>query len=293
MRVSCLPRGVPGLLLAVALLAAAAPARADFATDAYFTAKAEARRSIDRLRKSKGNEAGDAKETAALRDLAGKLATAIGPVAVDGFKREGTSNVTALSAGDLGEGSVDGLSFAATTGDDQLVVTTDGLVTRWLRANRASWDPAETAPRDLAGALASDAFYTQVIGADAAVGTFGRLPVTAPAGITAEARLIDRRQDYVLGAPTELLVIVHKGERILMARVKAEPQPAMIPACATIWTSFEAKAAAAKKPVEDEDKARMAVDRSFRQCFGERLKEQPAYAGLLRQAQDLVDRMAK
>jgi len=281
------------VVLVAAVLGWSAPLRADFATDSYFTAKAEAQRSIERLRKAKGNDAADLKEQAALRDLAGKLATAIGPVAVDGFKPDGTSNVATLSSGDLGEGNVDGLLFAAVSGEEQLVVTTETLINRWLRVSRAGWDRAETAPRDMAGALQSDAFYTQVVGADAAVGTYALLPVAAPAGVTAQARLIDRRQEYVLSKPTELLVTVRKGERVSIALVKTATEIAMIPACEALWMAFEAKAKAGKISAEAEDKARMKVDTDFRRCFADRIKDQASFQPLLTQANGLVARMAK
>ncbi len=57
----------------------------------------------------------------------------IGPLNVKGFTGEGTYNVGSLFRGDMEFGILDGLSFTEAK-DVRLVVTTTGLLDRWIKS---------------------------------------------------------------------------------------------------------------------------------------------------------------
>ena len=72
-------------------------------------------------------------------DLEKQLRRIVGPTAIRGFPSEGKSNLDALSPGDMGFGLLDGLVYASPDGKTRVVVTTDALFAKWLRAHRNCW----------------------------------------------------------------------------------------------------------------------------------------------------------
>ena len=95
-----------------------------------------------------------------------------------GFSGAGTFSLDALCCG-VGVGMLDGILFS--NGKGSVIVTTESLLRLWLEEHKDWWkdNPLATDPKT---AFQSDAFYTQAITTDAAVGLFASLPIHAPAG---------------------------------------------------------------------------------------------------------------
>ena len=71
----------------------------------------------------------------------------------------------------------------------QIVVTTDGLLDRWLRAPADWWKKARKTPPGAEAALHDDDFFTQAVGSDATFGKTADIPITRPASTPAIAML--------------------------------------------------------------------------------------------------------
>jgi hypothetical protein len=234
-------------------------------------------------------------------ELARRLRGLIGPLNVNGFSGEGDYSVGSLFRGDMEFGVIDGLVF--TKGKDtRLVVTTIGIAAPWIKSPDGFVDN-NVAPKDLPSALKLDEFYTRATVGDAAVSNMGELPVTKPAGVEfVYAMLAIRRQDTVPGAAEEMLIGAIVPPRVYIvnapiAKVK------MMPPCEKLFKDADARA---DKMVEDNERSgnksesvgdeaervREQGDEAMRKCFAERVKSDPTFVRLTKQAQDFVDALA-
>ena len=122
-------------------------------------------------------------------------------------------NLDAFYRGDLGFGMLDGLRFDAETGRNgekagsgadgnyvqpraHIIITTEHLFARWLRAHKDWWSNGNV-PQQPGAALKHESFYTQAISTDAAVINFGALPIATPAGATFAYGFAGRTQDAI------------------------------------------------------------------------------------------------
>ena len=75
-----------------------------------------------------------------------------------------------------------------------------------------------------------------------------------------------------------------------------------MPDCAAVWNAAQTKADAAyeayrasdlkdEKKFEDSKTIRDNADTGYRKCFAARVKDEPYFAEITKQAQELVDRM--
>jgi hypothetical protein len=241
-------------------------------------------------------------EERARADLLRQMRALVGPLNVKGFSGEGSYSVGSLFKGDIEFGVLDGLVFAKDQ-DVRLVVTTIGLTDRWIRSPDGLAAEDGATPKDVRAALTQDPFYTRATSADAAVGNFGELPVTKSAGMDfVFAMLAARRQDFSPLPASELLIgaIVPPRVYILSAPIA---KIRMMAACEKLFEDAVAKADRMfedneKSPnpkdsiADDADRMREQGDAAMRQCFAQRVKSDPAYARLTKQAQDFVDALA-
>jgi hypothetical protein len=114
-----------------------------------------------------------------------------------------TLNLDTFYKGDQGFGMLDGLRFDAETGKSgeragsngadgkyvepkaHIIVTTERLFARWLRAHKDWWDKGlKNVPQQIDAALKFEGFYTQAISTDSAVINFNALPIARPASAT-------------------------------------------------------------------------------------------------------------
>lgn len=108
------------------------------AEDAYIAARDAAIAKIKGLAaKESADVTGKAQERARA-DLERRLQEIVGDLDAEGFRRKGALNLESLSRSDVGFGMLDGLRFVKGDSGPQIVLTTDGLLDRWLRAP-ADW----------------------------------------------------------------------------------------------------------------------------------------------------------
>jgi hypothetical protein len=288
-------------LLAFSLTAAAALAASPEA--AYLAARDKAIAEIKRLEASKASdETVQAAEDKASDDLARRLREIIGPVALKGFSGSGKLNIESLSEGDVGFGMLDGLAFDAK--GDSVVVTTRPLLAAWLAAKAREADAESRLPADIAAAVKQEDFYTFAISPDAAFAANADLPVTRPAGADlAVATLGEFEQDIGHDNVDQIVAAVAKGDRVLVASIQRKAPIAKIAACEKIWTDalarsdklqaeYRASGLKDEKLFDESNRVEEEGDKDYRACFNQRAPREPFFAGLVKEAQDLVDRLA-
>lgn len=278
-------------LCALALLATAAPACAapldDYlkARDAYVAKFDPGDKELDYKKVEKPL-------AAAMADLEKKLRALVGAVDIPGGG-QGKSNLGSLIKGDMDFGKLDGIVFATGGGKIETVVTTRGLVDRWLVEHKDWWDKGTpNVPQKASDALGFDGFYTQALSGDAAISKFADLPVTKPDGAeTAFAMLDLRSQDVGVGKPDEIIAALVRGDRVFLVSMPlAGKAPAFAP-CDAAWKAFEKKIAKADgdaaSNLEEEGAA------AYRTCYVEKLKATPAWQAAVAQAQKTIDALPK
>jgi len=215
----------------------------------------------------------------------------IGASGIKGAPARGKLNLDSLISGDMGSIVLDGLVFKL-SGDQQVLVTTRPLLTRWLTEQREIWkkSPENGFPADIDAALRTENFYTQALSNDANGTRYADIPVTG--GV---AMLIARRQDIGPSVPRELTVAVTKAERLYVWSAPANAKVVAIPQCSAIWTAAARNANALNKNGEDNFKAaekmQTEADAAMRSCYDERVKSQPFFSALVKQARELVERV--
>ncbi len=256
---------------------------------------------IDRAATAQGPGSVSEAEERARRDLETMLKDLVGSVAVAGLPAEGRSNLETLVK-ELGFGKLDGLVHGQPDTGRSAVVTTKGLLKAWLKGHRNWWPGHDNVPQDIAGALRSEAFYTQAVGTGAAFATFAEIPVAAPrkAGFLS-VLLAVTRQDIGPWMPNEIILSAVRGDRVYIVREPAAATVAPIPACTALWERYDRerrRALDAYRPTETKrDRALFARatrleaegDVAHRRCFARHVGEQDYFPALVRQAQALAD----
>ncbi|MBR1156352.1 hypothetical protein [Bradyrhizobium sp. JYMT SZCCT0428] len=257
------------------------------------------------------------KLTESLRaDLLAKLAPIVAESARKGF---GTAklNLDALSKGDMGFGLLDGVRFDSELGENgekagqngrdgqyvepksHIIVTTQPMFERWLRAHKDWWGKKlKNVPQQIGTALKDESFYTQAISTDAAVVNFNELPIAKPASASfAFAMLGGRTQDAVPEAADEVFVSALANGKVYVAYGSIKPK-VDVPACLAIKADYDKKADKAADDLQSRRIDRKAYDKlgdlrqkgedAYKKCFTERAPQQPSFAEATRQAQALL-----
>ncbi|OWT67974.1 MULTISPECIES: hypothetical protein [unclassified Achromobacter] len=215
-------------------------------------------------------EDADKLDQEALLKLEATLRKLIGPLDLQGFPAEGKIALETLEQDQEGSGGLDGLSYTATDGQRQLLVTTKALLTAWFNTN------GQVVERDdaLAAATTTPEFYTAAINDGAAVYNYASLPVqTGKSGGISEAILFKQGQDDVApAAPDQIGVTEIHGDRVYVLWQKITVQDV-------------AQCKNAFRPGRD-------TQESFLACFAQHLPAQPGYQALVKQAQGIVDELA-
>jgi hypothetical protein len=284
----------------VVLLLASTAALAASPEDAYLAARD---RYIAAFKKpAKDESALVAEQNKALRDLERQLKTIVGPFSAPRFAAEGKVNLDTLLADDEGFGMLDGLVYGETESDKSVVVTTDGLLDKWLLGHRDLWAKDNT---PIAGAAAAaiktEGFYAQAVNTDAAVAHYAELPVVAPPGAKfAHATLsLIGNGDLVPGAPDRIYVALEQHGRAFIVDEKLAIPVPPIPACDRAGADYTKKAEATdeafmagggknKKLLEAVEKLRSQADHAVCACFAGKVKGTPAYNAAVSQAAAIV-----
>lgn len=255
----------------------AAPASPE---DRYIASRDAAIEKISKLYDdSKGDEAAKAEELATA-DLLAQLKMMLAEPDRQGFG-PAKPNIGSFYKGDEDFGALDGLRFesllgengqkAGSTGKDnkyiepksQIVVTTEAMFARWLRAHKEL-------PQATTKALGDESAYTRAISNGSAVVKFALLPITRPSGATfALAMLAARTQSEMPEASDEVIVAAIANRKVYVAEGSITPKVG-VAACV------------ARKKAKPED------DEAYARCFRQRAPGEPSFKQATAQAQALL-----
>lgn len=255
----------------------AAPASSE---DRYVAARDAAIAKISKLYDdSRGDEATKA-EAAATPDLLAQMKAIVTEGDRQGFG-PAKLNLGSFYEGDEDFGTLDGVRFesrlgengqkAGSTGKDekyiepksQIVVTTQTMFERWLRAHKEF-------PQAMTKALGEESVYTRAISNGSAVVKFASLPIAKPAGATfAFAMLAERTQSEIPDASGEVIVAAIANGKVYIAEGSIAPK-VTVAACV------------AQKKAKPED------DEAYARCFSQRAPKEPAFKQATAQAQALL-----
>jgi hypothetical protein len=307
---------VPICLTATISNAIAAPP-AKSAEDRYIAARDAAIDKISAIYDA-GNSGDAARkaEEAASTDLEAQMRAILNESAREGFGPAKLS-IDTFAKGDEGFGLLDGLRLDALLGNNgekagqdgadgkyvapkaHIVVTTQTLFERWLRAHKDWWDKGvKNVPQQIGAALKDVSFYTQAVSSGAAVVGFDSLPIAKPAGASfAYAMLAGRTQSDIPNAADNVFVSAIANGKVYIAYGSIDPK-VQIPACIAIRTGYDRKAEQAEDDLRLEKIDRKAYDRlgnlrqkgedEYKRCFTERAPKQPSFAEAIRQAEKLL-----
>jgi hypothetical protein len=239
-----------------------------------------------------------------LANLQKRLDAMVGPFAVAGYPAAGKFTLDTLSDGDIGFGQLDGIVHSVGDDGPQVIVTTRGLVDRWLRVRAAEKEKQDRLPADLETAARADDFYTFSVSEDAAFGKTADLAVAKPAGADlVVAALGGFAQDIGPNPRQEIVVTLQKGGRVYIASQVAKTAIGKIDACEAIWTAanktsedlwkaYEKTGSKDEKLLDQRSKAEDDGDKAYRACLVAKSPQQPYYAALVKEAQEIADRLA-
>jgi hypothetical protein len=280
---------VPLCLAATISTASAAPP-AKSAEDRYIAARDAAIEKISALYETgNADEAARKAEEAATADLGAQMLAILNESERDGFG-PAKPNVDTFAKGDEGFGKLDGLRFDALIGQNgekagqdgadgkyvepkaHIVVTTQTLFERWLRAHKDWWDKgARNVPQQVGAALKDKNFYTQAVASGAAVVGFNALPVAKPEGASfVYAMLAGHTQSEIPDAADHVFVSAISGGKVYVAYGAVEPK-VQVNACLPLRADFSDKA-----------------EKAYKRCFTERAPKQPSFTEAIRQAEQLL-----
>jgi hypothetical protein len=239
-----------------------------------------------------------------LADLQKRLEAMVGPFAVVGYPTIGKFTLETLSSEDIGFGQLDGIVHSVGDDGPQAIVTTRGMVDRWLRERSVEKDNDSRLPANLEAAARDDNFYTYSVSEDAAFGKTAELTIAKPAGADlAVAALGGFAQDIGPNPRQEIVVTLQKNGRVYIASQVAKTAIAKIDACEAVWTVAEKKSqelrdayqksgAKNEKLFDDSTKAEDEGDKGYRACLVKQRPQQPDYGALVKEAQEIADRLA-
>jgi hypothetical protein len=237
-----------------------------------------------------------AKLEKALAKLEKQLQLIIGPVDVAHFPKRGKINLETLDRDDPGFRQVDGLRFGSE--HELLFVTTTGLLNAYLQQHKEL-------PTELGKLAKAEEFYSLVFNWDAAVTHFAEVPVrTTNDKSFAYAFLGLWRQDIWPFPPKDLFVFFANRDRVFVVSTEAKSKIDQIAECEDVWDKFKKKSEAASAAYRASDlKDQKAIDdkngyeeegfRAYCRCFEQRVKMEPYFKQLTKQAQTLVDNLQK
>ena len=229
--------------------------------------------------------------------LEAQLRRLIGPGVPKGFDGPSDMSPPVLCCF-MGVGMLDGIRFTTPDDEGAVLVSTEGLLRQWLDGNNRWWHgggrPRPTDPRR--AFLTGDFYTSSGVGLDSATVIHSPLPIAPPAGAGPTAAVLVQATQNPDGnyPPRHIAVALIKSGRVYVARVKATTTQVPIAACAAILAEFNKKAQVAP-PAPDPDRGRRIWregETAFEKCWTERVKDQPGFAALVRQAQELADALA-
>jgi hypothetical protein len=255
-------------------------------------------------------------EEAAFADLKAQMRAILGELDRRGFG-PAKLNIETFYKGDEGFGTLDGLRFEAEVGKTgekaggngadgkyvepkaHIIVTTQTMFARWLRAHKEWWDKgARNVPQQIGSALKDESFYTQAISNGSAVVNFNTLRIAKPASATfAYATLAGRTQSEIPDAADEVFVSALANGKVYIAEGSIEPE-VRIAACVAIRADYNKRAEEGdddfrfkkidKKAYDKLGNFRQQGEDAYKRCFTQRAPREPSFAAATKQAQALL-----
>ena len=232
----------------------------------------------------------------ALSKLEKQLQMIIGPVDVVHFPKRGKINLETLDQDDGGFGQVDGLRFDSE--HELLFITTTGLLNAYLQQHKKL-------PTELGKLAKAEEFYSLALYWDEAVTHFAEVPVrTTNDKSFAYAFLGLWAQEIGPFPPKNLFVFFANGDRVFVVSTEVQSNIDQIAECKDVWDGFKKKSDAASAAYQaSELKDQKATDdtvryedegfRAYCRCFEQRVKMEPCFKQLTKQAQTVVDSLQK
>lgn len=241
------------------------------------------------------------RKDAILARLEKALEAIVGVHAVAGFPNGPTLN---LAGAYDGYPALDGLRFERGDGAVTLV-TMVPLLQSWVADFHRRGATRQDFPVDVRAALQHDDLYTEALASDAAMVWYADVPLAPPPGYGfVTAKLGDWEQDDA-GAylPRNLLVAAFRDDRVFIVDEPVATPPRRIPVCQQPWDAFEqgyeakAKVLDAAKQMDQAALSRLekSMDDAvagYRRCFARHVAEQDHFPAVIRQARDLLGRLA-
>ena len=285
-----------GIATFLLLLAAVGVARAADPEAAYLAARDRANQ-IEQKAQDASVAPSKAEEARLRAAIEAQLRLLIGSQPPNGFSGPATMSPEKLLYGDIGAGALDGFSYRATDGVGSVVVTTEGLLRRWLKRTQTDFADAKF-PTDPKQALQTDNFYTRAIEIYYPVMIIEPLPIRTPASAKdALGLLMEVREDKSSQTPTNLSVMLQKGERVYIAIVQAKTKIAPDPDCARARATLEEKTEGVplndQKAIDDFDRLAAAAEAGFQACWTQQVQRQGLSPALTKEAQQIADGLAK
>ena len=303
------------LLLPTTIAMAAPPANS--AEDRYVAARDAAIQKISAIYAAgNADDAARKAEEAASADLLEQMLAILKEPVRDSFG-PAKLNIDTFSKGDEGFGMLDGLRFDALLGmsgetagqngadgkyvepRSHIIVTTQSLFERWLRAHREWWGKkTRNVPQQIGAALKDESFYTQAIASGAAVVNFNSLPIEKPPGASfAYVMLAGRTQSELPDAADQVFGSVIANGKVYIAYGSIDA-PVQVPDCLAIRGDYVKKAEQAADDLQSGKIDRKAYDRlgdirqkgdeAYKRCFTQNAPQRPFFAEATRQAQRLL-----
>jgi hypothetical protein len=274
---------LPSLLLVAGLAVAATP------EEEYVKARDGAIARIGQLEARKGPDTEiRQEEESALAGLEKRLREIVGDLAARGYPAEGRITLETFSEDGLCFGLLDGLRFSRAGGTSEVVVTTDGLLERWL-ARAGFWRESRKAPPSPNEALRAIPFYTEAVGHDAHFARSANIPIAAPEGVTlAVAYLGGWAQDVGPGPGQTIVVALRKAGRVYIAQEDSK-HVKKIPACEATWQKALESEASGTHAGASQDREERA-DRDYHACYVARAPKEAWFEALTREAQEIAGR---
>jgi len=221
----------------------------------------------------------------------------VGSQPPNGFSGPATVSPGKLLYGDIGAGALDGLSYRATDGAGSVVVTTEGLLRRWLERTQTDFADAKF-PTDPKQALQTDNFYTRAIEIYYPVMIVEPLAIRTPATAKdALALLMEVRDDKASETPTNISVTLEKGERVYIAIVQAKTRLAPDADCARARAALEEKTVGVplndQKAIDEFDRLAAEAETGFQACWTQEILRQGLLPALTNEAQQIAEGLAK
>lgn len=305
------------LCLAAAISDAVAAPPAKTAEDRYVAARDAAIKNISAIYDA-GNRDEDARkaEEAARADLLEQMRVILSEPDRDGFGPP-KLNIDTFSKGDEGFGTLDGMRFDAKLGRNgeiagqngadgnyvepksHIIITTQTLFERWLRAHKDWWGKkSKNVPQQIGAALKDESFYTQAISSGAAVVNFNSLPIEKPTAASfVHAMLAGRTQDQLPDAADHVFVSAIANGKVYIAYGLIDP-PVQAPDCLAIRSDYIRKADQAaedlqagkinRKTYDKLGDIRQKGDDAYKRCFTQNAPNRPFFAEAAQQAERLL-----